>query len=84
MAKAKNRVIAGDYNGKQVAEAFGSVIISTSLFGSVSVNKETVETYELVTDEHRKSLSSGLARGAVGTLFLGPIGAAAAVTAKSK
>ena len=84
MAKAKNAVIAGDYNGKQVNMAFGQVSILAGIFKSVDLNKETVKTYEVVTDEQRKSLSSGLIRGLIGGAVLGPVGVAAAATAKNK
>ncbi len=78
MAKAQNKVIAGDYNGRDVTGGFGVI----SLYGGRSVNsipidKKTVEAYELVTDEHRKSAASGAARGLVGGVLLGPVGALA-------
>ncbi len=45
----------------------------------------TVESYELITDEHRKSAKSGIARGLVGGALLGPIGIlAGGMSAKSK
>ena len=63
MASAKNRVIAGDYAGKQVLSTFGMVQIATSLTKGIPINKTTIEGYELITDEHRKSAASGVARG---------------------
>jgi hypothetical protein len=33
-----------------------------------------VKSYELITDEHRKSAASGVARGIVGGALLGPVG----------
>ncbi len=45
----------------------------------------TVESYELITDEHRKSAKSGIARGLVGGALLGPVGIlAGGMSAKSK
>lgn len=45
----------------------------------------TVESYELITDEHRKSAKSGIARGLVGGALLGPVGMlAGGMSAKSK
>lgn len=77
MASAKNKVIAGDYEGRKVTISFGTVQIS-SFLGNISVDNKTVSAYELVTDEHRKSASSGAARGlvggTVGTLVAGPVG----------
>lgn len=84
MAKAKNKVIAGDYNGKPVVSSLGTVAISNG-FRPVQVNSSTVESYELITDEHRKSAASGVARGLVGGALLGPVGMlAGGLSAKSK
>lgn len=82
---AKNKVIAGDYAGRQIVSAVGTVQISTGLFKSLMLNNTTVENYELVTDEHRKSAASGVARGLVGGALLGPVGMlAGGLTAKNK
>lgn len=85
MAKAKNKVIAGDYEGKQVLCSFGNISISIGIIKSLEVNKKTVESYELITDEHRKSAASGVARGLVGGALLGPVGLlAGGISAKNK
>lgn len=85
MAKAKNKVIAGDYSGCKVDGALSMAYISTGLFSSVPLNKTTVNSYELITDEHRKSAKSGVARGLVGGALLGPVGAlAGGLSAKNK
>lgn len=84
MAKAKNKVIAGDFEGKQVGQSLGSPYIIISLGKTYDINRSTVETYDLITDEHRKSAVSGVARGAVGGFLLGPVGLLAGVSAKSK
>ena len=76
---AKNRVIAGDYNGASVVAVLGSVMV-----GGISVEKWTVEAYEVITEEHRKSAASGIARGLVGGAILGPVGLLAGLTAKNK
>lgn len=82
---AKNKVIAGDYAGNPVISTLGTVQISTGLFKSLILNKTTVENYELVTDEHRKSAASGIARGLIGGALLGPVGMlAGGLSAKSK
>lgn len=45
----------------------------------------TVESYELITDEHRKSAKCRIARGLVGGALLGPVGIlAGGMSAKSK
>lgn len=84
MAKAKNAVIAGDFSGSKLANSFGRISIKLG-FGSIEISKETVESYELITDEHRKSAASGVARGLVGGALLGPVGTlAGGLSAKSK
>ena len=84
MASAKNAVIAGDYNGGSISSFLGSVSISYKGI-STEINKNTVESYELVNDEHKKSLMSGVARGVIGGALLGPVGmVAGGITAKSK
>lgn len=85
MANAKNRVIAGDYVGKAVATTINGPYIMTGFAKSYYLNKDTVESYELVTDEHRKSAASGVARGLVGGALLGPVGMlAGGLSAKNK
>lgn len=74
MAKAKNKVIAGDYSGKQVSASLGLVTITVGLAKLIYLNRETVESYELVTDEHIKSAKSGISRGLIGGVLLGPVG----------
>lgn len=87
MAKAKNRVMAGDYTGNLVSCSFGIVTIAVGLTPSKNIilNPSTVEKYELITDEHRKSAASGIARGIVGGALLGPVGMlAGGLSAKNK
>lgn len=84
MANAKNQVIAGDFQGKKVSASRVSVFIQCGV-EPVYINRATVESYELITDEHRKSASSGIARGLVGGALLGPVGLlAGGLSAKSK
>ena len=86
MSKAKNKVIAGDYEGKQVDQVRGNAYIILGLFKkNIDLNRSNVSQYELVTDEHRKSAASGVARGLVGKALLGPVGLlAGGLSAKSK
>lgn len=86
MAKAKNMVIAGDYINQPVSSFLGVVSIEKG-FGKerTGISKDTVENYELITDEHRKSAKSGIARGIVGGALLGPVGMlAGGISAKNK
>lgn len=51
----------------------------------VPLTNDTVEAIELVTDEHRKSAASGIARGLVGGALLGSVGMlAGTMSAKEK
>lgn len=84
MAKAKNAVIAGDFAGKKISSSLGTLYIGVNLVQNIKLDKSTVDSYELVTDEHRKSAASGITRGLVGGALLGPVGLLAGVSAKSK
>jgi hypothetical protein len=81
---AKNKVIAGDYERKDISYGFGVVMIVTGFGKSVEINKDTVETYEVVDETSRKSAVSAVGRGLVGSLVLGPVGLLAGLSAKSK
>lgn len=84
MAKAKNAVIAGDFSGSKISYSSGRVKLNLSTFW-IEISNETVKSYELITDEHRKSAMSGVARGIVGGALLGPVGIlAGGLSAKSK
>ena len=82
MASAKNKVIAGDYEGKNIVGKAGMKhpVIALGMIKSVPMNKDTVEEYELMTDEHTKSAASGVARGLVGGFMFGGVGALAGAT----
>jgi hypothetical protein len=82
---AKNKVIAGDYKGKGISGGIGAPSISNLLGKNIRLTSAEVAKYELVTDEIRKSMASGAARGIIGTIALGPIvGIAGVLSAKSK
>lgn len=83
---AKNHVIAGDYVGKQIlGGGVSQAGISIGFIKQLYLNKSTVESYELVTDEQEKSMASGVARGIVGGALFGGVGAiAGTVSAKNK
>ena len=78
----KNKVVAGDYVGRKVSapSLFGNKHPSISISGgSVELNSSTVASYELITDEHRKSAISGALRGFIGKYILGNVGMLAGV-----
>lgn len=83
---AKNRVIAGDYSGKQVlGGGIAQAGISIGFVKQLYLNNTTVESYELITDEHHKSAVSSATRGIVGGALLGSVGlVAGAMSAKEK
>ena len=54
-------------------------ILTLGLIGKnrkVLINKETVESYELIDEENQTSATSAVARGALGSVLLGPVGIA--------
>jgi hypothetical protein len=80
----KNTVIAGDYKDKFILNTFGSITINTMFKTLVEINKNTVESYEVVDETSRKSATSAVGRGLVGSIVLGPVGLLAGLSAKSK
>lgn len=81
---AANKVIAGDYEKKLISSTFGVVMLSTSTFKSIPIDKTTVEEYEIIDEESRKSAVSAVGRAFVGGIILGPVGWLAGLSAKSK
>jgi len=82
---AKNMVIAGDYSGKPISYTLGSAVLMISIGNALVLNKKVVDEYQEITEEHRKSAASGVARGIVGGALLGPVGLlAGGLSAKSK
>lgn len=78
-------MLAGDYAGKQVlGGGVSQASISLGFLKQIYLNKTTIQEYEVLTDEHQKSAASGIARGAVGALLLGPVGLLAGMSAKDK
>ena len=73
MAKAKNKVVAGDFEGNRISCSFGTAYLNFML-GNIALDKKSIAAYEVVTDEHKKSTASGVARGVVGCALLGPAG----------
>lgn len=81
---AKNKVIDGDYKGKNVVATALGITIVTGLFKKVMIDENTIDSYEIFDSEKKTSATSAIGRGAVGSLFLGPIGLLAAASAKKK
>lgn len=81
---AKNKVIAGDYQGNNILASFGNVVLATSVFKNFPLDKTTVKEYEIIDEESRKSATSAVGRAFVGGVILGPVGWLAGLSAKSK
>ena len=84
---AKNMVIAGEYTGKGISVLGGQpqILISSNWTENVFLDKYSIESYEVITEEIRKSAASGVARGIVGGALLGPVGMlAGGLSAKNK
>ncbi|MEH6945225.1 hypothetical protein [Bacillus sp. JJ722] len=81
---AKNKVIAGDYEGKQVMSALGIASIATGFLKTMALDKKTVEEYEVMDEKSQKSAVSAVGRAFAGGLVLGPVGWLAGLSAKSK
>ncbi|MEC0089328.1 hypothetical protein [Paenibacillus macquariensis] len=81
---AKNAVIAGDYERSKFLVSKGKLIIAIGWKGNVTISKDTVESWEEMSEEHTKSAASAIGRGLVGSLILGPVGLLAGLSAKNK
>lgn len=81
---AKNMVIAGDYMGKPITGIGGVVQIYVDRKNYILLDKFGVASYDVITEDTRKSAASGIARGAVGAALLGPVGLLAGLSAKNK
>lgn len=82
-------VLEGDYKGKAFVTKSSfkgdKLFLGPIGFKNLEVNKDTLDSYEIVTEEHSKSAASGVGRGLVGGALLGPVGLlAGALSAKSK
>ena len=59
MPIAKNKVIAGDYEGKDVVALLGEISIPVGPAGSLVLSLDNVESYEMHTDEADGAISAG-------------------------
>jgi hypothetical protein len=80
----KNKVVAGDYEGKALLYSYGKLEIINGFLKTIPISKDTVEEYEVIDESSRKSAASAVGRGFVGGLVLGPVGLLAGISAKSK
>ena len=74
----KNRVVAGDYLGYSVKISKGTLVLEPSLLsnqsGCINVDKNTVQSYEVMASDYHKSAVSGFIRGLIGKYILGHLG----------
>lgn len=76
------KIIAGEYEGKELIPIFGKVLIGKGFSKQIEIQDQIVK-YEIIDEQKQKSLKSVLVRGAIGSL-LGPVGLLAGVlTAKN-
>lgn len=83
MAKVKNKIVAGKYEGHNLAKDSGKIFFVVYPGDMIYIDDKTVKSYELVTEETWKSAKSGVARGLVGGALLGPVGLLAGLSAKN-
>ena len=74
-------VIAGDYEGKTIMTVGKKTTIDLSLFKSIELNRDTIESMEIVTEKNFDAVS-GVLRGFVGGAILGPAGLLAGLSAR--
>lgn len=92
MASAKNKVLSGDYVDDSVRiEGLGTQLVfgygkDNDLFTTthITLDKSTVESYEVLTEDKVKSASSTMLRAGAGALLLGSVGLLAGVSGKTK
>lgn len=78
-----NKVIKGDYQG-YIPYAERGRIWLTRMFKKVELTPQVIESFEVIDESSQTSASSAALRGGAGALLLGPIGLAAAFTARQK
>lgn len=84
-----NYVVAGDYKGiiKRKGIMNVSLWIDENKFvasGKYYINKDTVESYEIIDSEEKLKMSSALIRGAAGAAIMGPLGALVGASSAKK
>jgi hypothetical protein len=78
---AKCKVIAGDYEGNDVGVKPNDGVYIDKV--DIRLNKSTVDSYEVLNEEQKKSAMTTIGRGLGGALILGPVGLLAGLSAKS-
>lgn len=83
---ASNKVIAGDYNNCIIVDTLDIIDLTKGFLGKTvaKINRETIESYEILTEEYNRSAGNVAARGLIGAALLGPLGLAAGVLSSKK
>lgn len=79
-----NSVVSGDLAGSPLEVSQNEAIIVDRTGCRYPINKHTIESWQIVDSTSRTSATSAVMRGAIGAFLLGPIGIAAALSAKKK
>lgn len=82
MPKARNKVIAGAYEGKFVSHAGYKAYVILKLTETLALDASTVKGIEVIDESSDISVASAATRGFIGEMLFGPIGLAAAGTAR--
>lgn len=82
MTRARNQIIDGLYSGKKVFRQGNAVFLSIGAADWLAISKSTVKEMELIDESSDVSVASAATRGFIGEMLFGPIGLAAAGTAK--
>ena len=85
----KNYVTHGDYANFGIqttikGELYVNYVAKKFKLEKVFLNPETVADIEIIGEERKTSATSAVSRAAVGAFLLGPVGMAAALSAKKK
>lgn len=81
---SKNAVIAGDYENCRFVNSPKGIVLAISFTKRITLNKEIVESYEVLDETQNTSVTSAVGRGLVGSFLLGPVGLLAGLSAKKK
>lgn len=76
---SRGKVIAGDYKNYEVV-TYGSKCYFEHWLNSISVNKNSISRYEIVSDIEKHPFWGTLVKGLIGKTLFGTIGAASAMS----
>ncbi len=80
--RASDRVVAGSYEGKTVSSTGRIPFIAIGFAKPLNLDASTVFEFEIIDESSEISVASAAARGFIGEMLFGPIGLAAAGTAR--